>query len=164
MLKIRSIKPADRAEIYELMQQDTKFSSGEIQATLNRIDVHLFDTYQKLYIVIKAANDKNDLLGYAVYGADPNAADTYNIYNLVKSPLIGNNEILSQLLVYIEDEVKRKRGRIIISEISSNIYNEYYRRIYRRQNFKLSTKIKDFYSLGEDKLILFKNLTQNKLN
>jgi hypothetical protein len=158
MLKIKTIDARDRAKIYQIMQQDNTCKSGEIEATLHRIDLYLFDVHQRLYMIIKAEDEKKDLLGYAVFGADPNAAHTYHVYNLAKSQLVKSNGILIQLLDYIENEVSKKKGRIIYGELSSHLRDKNHYEIFTQHQYQLSSKIENFYSEGEHKLILFKNL------
>jgi hypothetical protein len=158
MLKIKPIEARDRARIYEMLQQEGRCTAGELESTLHKIDLKLFNAHQSLYMVIKGENEKYELMGYAVYGADPNAASTFHVYDLARSPVLNNDDILSQLLTFIENDVVKKKGRIIISEVSSNIRDSYHYQVYLKQNFHLTSEIKNFYSEGEHKLILSKNL------
>lgn len=159
MVKIRKINARDRGNIYELMQQDNKFKPGELEAILHRIDLYLFDTDQRLFRVIKAEDELKELVGYAVYGPDPQAVGTYQIYNLVHSPFVKNGEILLQLLQYIENDLLKKKGRIIVCEISSSFQNKHQFETYLKHNYNLSSVINNFYSAGEDKLILSKSFS-----
>jgi len=158
MIKIRDVKARDRGHIYELLQQDDRFKPGELEAILHRIDLNLFDTDQSLYKVIIAENRDKQLLGYAIYGPDPQATGTYQVYDLVQSPLIDDSEVLIRLLEYIEKELIRYKGRIIIIEISSHnrFRNQYV--TFIKNNYNLSSTVSNFYSEGEDKLIFAKSL------
>ena len=160
MVKIREIKAKDRGSIYELMQQDEKFKSAEREAILHRIDLYLFDADQRLYSVIVAEDNLKELLGYAVYGPDPQANGTYQVYNLVHSPFVKNGEVLVQLLQYIENDLLKKKGRIIVCEISSNYQYKNQFETYLKNDYHLSSVINNFYSAGEDKLILSKSFSQ----
>jgi hypothetical protein len=159
MVKIREIKARDRRNIYELMQQDEKFKPVEREAILHRIDLYLFDADQSLYRVIMAEDNLKELLGYAVYGPDPQAVGTYQIYNLVHSPFVKNGEVLLQLLQYIENDLLKKKGRIIVSEISSSVLYKNQFETYLKHDYCLSSVINNFYSTGEDKLILSKSFS-----
>jgi hypothetical protein len=157
MIKIREVKARDRGIIYELMQQDNKFKPGELEVILHRIDLYLFDADQRLFKVIVAEDQKKELGGYAVYGPDPQGDGTYQIYNLIHSPLIENGEILLHLLLFIENDLLKKKGRIIVYEISSGVQYRNQFETFMKHNFNLSSVINNFYSEGEDKLILSKN-------
>jgi hypothetical protein len=161
MLKIRDIKARDRGKIYDLMQLYELCKPGEIEAILHRIDFSLFDDEQRLYRVIIAENENKELMGYAVFGPDPQAVKTYQIYNLVPSPRIKNGEIIVNLLRYIEDKIVKYRGRIIVIELSSHFRYKNQYETYLKENYNLSSKINNLYSEGEDKLILAKNLASS---
>ena len=158
MIKIRDIQARDRGKIYELMQQDDKFKSAELEAMLYRIDLYLFDAEQRLFKVIIAENENKELIGFAIYGPDPRAYDTYQIHNLAHSPKLKDSGVLNNLLQYIESQLLKNRGRIIAVEISSNVRYKNQYETYLKNNFNLSSRINNFYSRGEDKLILSKFL------
>jgi len=160
MVKIREIKARDRGNIYELMQQEEKFKPVEREAILHRIDLFLFDADQRLYRVIVAEDNLKQLLGYAVYGPDPQAVGTYQVYHLIHSPFVKNGEVLVQLLEYIENDLLKKKGRIIVSEISSSFQYKNQFETYLKHDYHLSSVINNFYSAGEDKLILSKSFSQ----
>ncbi len=161
MIKIRDIKASDRVKIYELMQQDEKYKPRELEATLHRIDLYLFDADQRLFKVIIAEDHQKALMGYAVYGPDPQSVGTYQVYHLVHSPLVENGEIILNLLQYIENELLKYKGRIVVIEISSHFQYHHQYETCLKQNYHLSSTLNNFYSEGEDKLILAKNIGQN---
>ena len=158
MIKIRDIQARDRGKIYELMQQDDKFKSAELEAMLYRIDLNLFDAEQRLFKVIIAENENKELIGFAIYGPDPRAFDTFQIHNLDHSPKLKDSGVLNNLLQYIESQLLKNKGRIIVVEISSHIRYKNQYETYLKNNFNLSSRINNFYSHGEDKLILSKFL------
>jgi hypothetical protein len=164
MIKIREVKAKDRGSIYELMQIDDKYKSGEVNEILHRIDLYLFDADQQLFKVILAEDKLKELLGYAIYGPDPKANGTYQIYNLFRSPLVDNSEVILQLLMYIENDLFKSKGRIIVSELSSSFKYRNYVEIFLKQNYNLSSVVSSFYAEGEDKLILSKYISTSSEN
>lgn len=163
MMKIRGIRAKDRGNIYELLQIDDKFKPGEIEEILHQIDLYLFDTDQQLFKVILAEDKVKELIGYAVYGPDPQSNGTYKIYLLNHSPLIEDEDVLLRLLLFIEKDLSKIKGRRIVSELSSNYKYRTHFETYLKQNFDLSSVVSSFYSEGEDKLILSKYIgTVNK--
>ena len=106
-----------------------------------------------------AENVNKDLLGYAIYGPEPQADATYQVYNVVHSPLIKNGGILSELLQYIESDLLKNKVRILVFEISSHDRYKSQYEAFLKQNYNVSSIVSNFYSEGEDKLILAKNLS-----
>jgi hypothetical protein len=163
-MKIRELKAKDRGNIYELLQNDNKFKPGEIEEVLHQIDLFLFDTDQHLFKVILAEDKLKELVGYAVYGPDPQSNGTYKIYSLNHSPLTDDEDVLLRLLLFIEKDLSRINGRRIVCELSSNYKYRTHVETYFKQNFDLSSVVSSFYSEGEDKLILSKYIGSTNKN
>lgn len=159
MIKIRDIKAYDRGKLYEMMQQDKKYNTKQMVVILHRIDHFLFDPDQIIYRVIIAENENKKVIGCAVFGQDPQSKNSYQIYDIIESSQSNNGEILFSLLQYIENQLIKLKGRIVITEISSHFRykNEY--DVYLEQNYVLTSRISNFYSIGEDKLIFTKMLS-----
>jgi hypothetical protein len=158
MLKIRTINARDRIEIYKLVQQEDWFTPTEIEVMFDRIDTFLFESDQKKYCVIIMEDQKKNIQGYAVYGSEPETDRAYKIYRIVPPPLAKNNNILRTLLKFIEKDIQNKQGRIIFIELSSNLrYHSLYE-FYTSNHYELTSKVKNYFAPGEDKLILTKNL------
>jgi hypothetical protein len=161
MIKIREVKAKDRGHIYELMRIDEILKPGEVEEILHRIDLYLFDSDQQLFKVILAEDKLKELIGFAIYGPDPKASGTYQIYNLNQSPLIENGEVLLELILFIEKDLLKNKGRIIVCELSSSLKFRSHFETYLKQNFNLSSVVSSFYAEGEDKLILSKQIVSH---
>jgi ribosomal protein S18 acetylase RimI-like enzyme len=62
------------------------------------------------------------------------------------------------LLEYVEREVKEQGGRMLLVETSSQeSYGETIR-FYEKNSYQLVARIKDFYRIGDDKLVFSKVL------
>ena len=162
MTKIRIIKAHDRGKIYELIQRDDQYRPGEIEQILHLIDTFLFESDQKLYTVIIAENDHREILGFAVYGPDPASVGTFIVYKIMRFSSAHQEKIVPALLEYIEQEVKKNNGRIIVVEISSDVRWEPHYLILQKNNYKLSSRILDFYNKNEDKLVLSKIISNRQ--
>jgi len=155
MIKIRNMKANDRTKIYEILQQDDKYNPEQI---LHRIDLFLFDPYQRLYKVIIAEEDKKLVLGCLVFGPDPQAVNSYQIFNYIQSSIHNNNDVLFLLLKNVEKILLKRKTRIIISEISSHSRFKQEYETFIKLNYSVTSRINNFYSEGDNKLILTKNL------
>ena len=160
MIKIRISKAHDRGKIYELIQRDDQYRAGEIEQILHLIDTFLFESDQKLYSVIIAENGNREILGFAIYGPDPASVGTYIVYKIMKFSSAHHEKVVPALLDYIEQEVKKTNGRIIVVEISSDVRWEPHYLMLQKNNYKLSSRILDFYNKNEDKLVLSKIISK----
>jgi ribosomal protein S18 acetylase RimI-like enzyme len=87
--------------------------------------------------------------------------DTYFLYWIAVAPAMQNKGIGKILLQYVESEIFRKGGRLIIIETSSQTKYNPTQQFYLNNQYHLEARIKDFYRPGDDKLIFTKNLSLN---
>jgi ribosomal protein S18 acetylase RimI-like enzyme len=62
------------------------------------------------------------------------------------------------LLKFVEEEVARREGRLLLIETSSQETYGGTIQFYERTGYELVGKIRDYYKLGDDKLIFAKRL------
>ncbi|MEJ2536422.1 MAG: GNAT family N-acetyltransferase [Calditrichia bacterium] len=161
MVKIRKMIPQDRGKIYEILQQTHMFTMGEISVAMELIDTYLFNKEQNDYHIYIATENKDDLAGYVCFGPTPAAEGTFDLYWIAVAPALQNKGFGKILLQYVESEIYRKGGRLIIIETSSQTKYNPTQQFYLNNQYHLEARIKDFYRPGDDKLIFTKNLTLN---
>ncbi|OGU36760.1 MAG: hypothetical protein A2068_06590 [Ignavibacteria bacterium GWB2_35_6b] len=75
-------------------------------------------------------------------------------------PGIQNKGIGKILLEHAENFAKEKNGRLILAETSSREGYTGTRNFYIRNNYEVLSRIKDFYSVGDD-LVMFGKYLKN---
>ena len=83
---------------------------------------------------------------------------TYNLLAIGVSQDYQRKGIASRLMKYIEELLKRKDGRILIVETSSDIAQVSARNFYQKLGYNQEAVIRDFWKEGEDKVIFWKKL------
>lgn len=159
MFRIRKIKARDRDSIYKLLQQNEILNSREIELEIVRIDQVLFKTSKDKNWVIIAETTKNNLAGYASYGVEPMSKSTYHIYKILVSPLTKDKGVDDILLTFIEEDVKRRQGRLIVTEVSSADRHQCIRNFYLAHDYVHKSQIKSYYDQGVDQFYLVKELS-----
>jgi ribosomal protein S18 acetylase RimI-like enzyme len=81
------------------------------------------------------------------------------LYWIVVDPAVQKKGIGRYLLKYVEREVKKQGGRMLLIETSSQESYGATIRFYERSGYHLAARIKDFYRIGDDKLVFSKVLT-----
>jgi ribosomal protein S18 acetylase RimI-like enzyme len=158
MIKIKKMLPEYRGKVYEILQQTDFFTPAEIDVAMELIDIYLFNKSQTDYCISVAMDEENEVVGYFCYGPTPAAEGTFDLYWIAVSPTVQNRGIGKKLLNYVENEVERKGGRMIIIETSSQDKYGSTQQFYFRNNCVLEARIKDFYRVGDDRLIFVKRL------
>lgn len=155
MINIRKLKREDRPGILQMIRQTEMFTPAEVDVAMELLDANLNDPQQKDYL-ISVAEEAGKVLGYVCYGPTPATEGTFDLYWIVVSPEIQNKGIGKQLLKYVESEVLGNHGQLIIIETSSQ--EKYYptRQFYLRNDYQIAAQIKDFYRIGDDRVIFVK--------
>jgi ribosomal protein S18 acetylase RimI-like enzyme len=158
MITIRKLQADDRPVIQRILEETGMFTAREIDVALELIDIYLTQKDQKDYLIYVAETGSREALGYVCYGPTPVAEGTYDLYWIAVSPAAQRQGIGKQLLTFTEEEVRRKKGRLIIIETSSQEKYTSTQNFYLRTRYSLAARIKDFYRPGDDRLIYVKYL------
>jgi len=110
------------------------------------------------YHFIIAKNAKN-ILGFACYGHRPLTEGTYDFYWLGVDPAFQKQGVGRALLTQVENEIRDKKGYLIIIETSCLEAFSSPRTLYESFGFQLIAQIPDFYKLGDGLAIYTKNLS-----
>ncbi len=164
MISIRKMLPQDRSAIYEILQQTDMFTMPEISVAMELIDAFLFNKEQKDYFIFVVTTDHNEVVGYTCFGPTPATEGTFDIYWIAIAPYLQKKGIGKKLIKFVEKQIIEKNGRIIIIETSSQKKYALTQQFYLKNFYNLEARIKDFYCLGDDRLIFVKRLHQPNEN
>lgn len=83
---------------------------------------------------------------------------TYNLLAIGVSEEYQRKGFVSELMKHIEQLLRRKGGRLLIVETSSDIAQASARKLYQKLGYNLEAVIRDFWKEGEDKFVFWKTL------
>lgn len=157
-LNIRDVLPQDREFIVSIIKRTANFTAEEIDCAVELLDIYLNNPVQKDYNFLCAVDSNNKPIGYVCCGRVPLTDGTYDLYWIVIDPLHCGVGIGKRLVNYVADMLKEQSGRMLLAETSSkpNYYGT--RTFYERRGFLETARIKDFYKIGDDKIIYCMNL------
>jgi ribosomal protein S18 acetylase RimI-like enzyme len=92
------------------------------------------------------------------YGVVPLTDGVYDLYWIVVDPASQGKGFGRRLLDFVEKDVVRRGGRMLLIETSSQQTYEATIRFYQRSGYELAARIKNFYRVGDDKLVFSKEL------
>lgn len=136
------------------------FNDVEIETALELVDeaIHEGEASGYIFAVLEYGKNNPTLQGFACYGPTPLTEGVYDLYWIVVDRATRKKGSGRYLLEYVEREVKKQGGRMLLIETSSQ---ESYRetiRFYEKNCYQLAARIKDFYRIGDDKLVFSKVL------
>jgi len=97
-------------------------------------------------------------IGFACWGPTPCTIGTFDLYWLVVLPSSQGGGVASRLLTEAEADVLSRGGRQLIAETSSTDPYAPARRFYEARGFRAEARIRDFYRVGDDKVVYVKPL------
>jgi ribosomal protein S18 acetylase RimI-like enzyme len=158
LMKIRSLARKDKAALLSMLIKTKAFTSKEIDVAMELVDIVLKDKDQKDYKVHCSVNDQEKLVGYICYGPSPMTEGTFDLYWIAVDPECQKQGVGSRLVDYLEGEIRKVQGRMILADTASISEYEETRRFYLRTGFREVARITDYYYPGNDRITFCKRL------
>ena len=154
---IRPMVRQDKSTVMDMLRTIREFTAEEVAVAEELVDAYLEAPATSGYLVFVAEVD-SVLTGYVCYGPTPLTKGTWDIYGVAVDPGGPGLGVGRALMAFTEGKIKESQGRLVIVETSGRPDYDKTRRFYRSLDYKVAARIIDFYSLGDDKLILEKRL------
>jgi GNAT superfamily N-acetyltransferase len=151
----------DKDAVLGLVRATGFFTPDEVGVAEELIDIYLGRPDQKDYgvVVVEDEGDKAAAgmpVGYMTWGPTPLAEDAYDLYWMAVAPSQQGKGRGKELVRWLEAEVGRRNGRVIIIETSSQPKYHGTRQFYIDLGYKEVARVPDFYRTGDDRVIYAK--------
>ena len=151
-IHLASLQPSHRSRLDTSVRASSVFAEAEIAVALE-----LFDATDDDYEFI-GAFDGSLLVGFACFGPTPSTERTYDLYWIAVHPEAQRTGAGAALMTEVERRLAERDARMVIVETSSRPAYEPTRRFYDRRGYRESARIQDFYTPGDDRLVLTKRV------
>jgi len=155
-MDIRPIEEKDREPIAALIRRIETFSPQEVEVASELAHTAL-QKGNTDYAIIVADRD-GQLVGYICYGPTPMTEDTYDLYWIASAPEVRGQGVGAALVSAMEGDLRRRNGRLIRVETSATEAYGPTRGFYASMKYGEEARIRDFYKVGDDLIILTKRL------
>jgi len=146
----------DKAPVLGLVRATGFFTDAEVGVAEELVDIYLDRPGQKDYDVVVVENDEKAVAGYMTWGPTPLAEGAYDLYWMAVAPSEQGRGRGKELVRWLEAEVGKRDGRVIIIETSSQPKYHGTRQFYIDLGYKEVARIPDFYRAGDDRVIYAK--------
>jgi GNAT superfamily N-acetyltransferase len=155
---IRSaVKPEDVQVVREIVTSTNFFHDYEIDVAVELIEEALAKGKESGYnFLFVEVDDKT--VAYSCFGLIPCTKSSYDLYWIVVHHDFRGHGIGKNLLKLTEQAAREMGGSGIYAETSSQLLYEPTRRFYLSNNYTEEARLKDFYNLGDDKLVYSRRL------
>jgi GNAT superfamily N-acetyltransferase len=157
-MNVRPTERSDYDSIRSLVIATEVFNQDEIDIAVELLDIYLNDPDQQDYEMYTAVDDDKRVLGYICIGPTPATAATYDLYWVAVTPDVQAKGIGTLLLNHVEQELKKRNGRLLVAETSSTSKYQKTRAFYERKGFQMLAHIKEYYKPDDDLIIYGKYL------
>ncbi len=162
-MRIRPFEPKDRARVHEILVGVARFTEDEVRAAVDLADQsadHPEKGEYLAYVLEEPESGPNRMVqGYVCYGPTPKADGVFDLYWIAVDPRQQGQGFGQLMLRFVENEVRRQRGRMLLIETSSKASYAPTLRFYQRSGYDEISRIKDFYRIECDKVVFCKKLT-----
>jgi ribosomal protein S18 acetylase RimI-like enzyme len=107
---------------------------------------------------ILVADRDGTLVGYICYGPTPMTEGTYDLYWIASDPTVRGQGIGASLIAGMEGDLRRLQARLIRVETSATEAYGPTRGFYASMKYMEEARIRDFYKVGDDLIMLTKRL------
>ncbi|MGB9893572.1 MAG: GNAT family N-acetyltransferase [Candidatus Saccharicenans sp.] len=153
---LRPMVKTDRQPVLDLIRATGFFTPEEIQVAEELIDIYLNNPAQRDYFIVVVENEWQKVAGYLTYGPTPLTEGTWDLYWIAVSPEDQGRGYGQRLVNWLEEEVKKKKGRLILIETSSQPKYQPTRKFYEKLGYAEIARIPDYYRPGDDRVIFGK--------
>lgn len=157
-MNIRIVEPSDRDRIHEILIAVARFTEEEVRCAIELVDEAITEPEKGEYLV-HVLDDSGAVQGYVCFGATPLTDGVFDLYWIAVDPRRQGQGFGQVLLRFVENEVKKQHGRMLLIETSSKDSYGPTLRFYERSGYDEISRIKDFYRVEDDKIVFCKKLT-----
>jgi ribosomal protein S18 acetylase RimI-like enzyme len=153
------MRPGDREHIRGLVIAAGNFNASEVETAVELADEALAkgDASGYFFLLLEEDAGERAVRGYACYGPVPLTVGTYDLYWIVVDPATQGRGYGRRLLEAVERRIEGLGGRKLLIETSSQESYAGTIRFYERSGYGLAARIRDFYKVGDDKLVFSKD-------
>jgi D-alanine-D-alanine ligase len=154
---INQPRPNESEMLVALTEATGFFNAEEVSIVREMLDSFFEnpDSGEYLWIVDRDAPDAVPL-GYACYGPASMAVGTYDLYWIAVDKAHQDKKIGSALLQHLEQDLARRGARQLYIETSDKPMYAPTRAFYERRGYALVAHFRDYYDIGDGKVIYFK--------
>ena len=146
-----------KSAVMDILRVTSEFKPMEVDTAEDLIDFYLKDGLSSGYHHL-AAITESEVTGYICYGPTPLTESTWDVYWMAVTPGKKGQGIGTSLLRTAENEISKRKGRIILIETSDIASYEPTRKFYEHMGYEVISRIPDFYASGDGLVVFHKRL------
>lgn len=156
-LYVRPAVSSDRAVITNILKNTPEFAPVDFKVACELLDAYIEDPKGSGYPTF-VAECGGSIAGYICFGPTPLTEGVWDIYWIAVGRSMRGMGIGRALIEFVETEVRKLGGRMLLIETSSSGPYQPARQLYLRMGYRIAATVSDFYKDGDDKVVFQKKL------
>ena len=154
-VRLGPLAPDHRDQLEAVVRATNVFAEEEVAIALELFDDAISGGPDYEFI---GAFEGDHLIGYACFGATPSTDNTFDLYWIAVHPSAQRSGAGGVLMSEVERRLQRRRARLLVVETSSRADYAPTRHFYQKRGYEQAAQLRDFYALGDDRIVLTKHL------
>jgi len=154
---LRPAQPDDTAALKQLTQETGFFKPHEIETLQEVLDDYHAASHAEGDVCQTLELD-GELVGFVYFGPAPMTLGTWELWWIVVKKNVQARGLGGEMLRFVEEEVRRRQGRVLFIDTSSQPLYEPTLRFYLKHGYEQHAVLKDFYAAGDSKIVFRKGL------
>ena len=155
---IRPTIPSDTPVLRTIADETGVFKPHEIVALHEVLDDFHAENHGEGHRSVTYEHH-GQIAGFAYYAPAAMTDRTWYLYWIAVSKHIQARGIGAALLKYVEEDIRKQNGRILLIETSSLPHYDLTRRFYIKHHYDQEAVLRDFYADADDMVVFRKRLT-----
>jgi ribosomal protein S18 acetylase RimI-like enzyme len=152
---LRELRTSDLPELERILTATEAFTAAEVEVAMELLEIVIKDSAQDDYEVA-VAEALGRVAGYVLFGPVAATVGSFDLYWIAVDPAAQGTGVGQRLMEHVEEEARKRGGRMICLETSSQGGYSRTRSFYERAGYLLESRIRDFYKPGDDRLTYVK--------
>ncbi|MCM2265476.1 MAG: GNAT family N-acetyltransferase [Desulfuromonadales bacterium] len=152
---LRELRADDLVELKRILAATEAFTPAEVDVAMELLEIVIKEPAQRDYEVA-VAEALGKVAGYVLFGPVPATVGNFDLYWIAVDPAAQGTGVGQRLLEHVEAEVRKRSGRMVCLETSSQGGYSRTRSFYEKAGYLLESSIRDFYKPGDDRLTYVK--------
>jgi GNAT superfamily N-acetyltransferase len=154
---IRPVRPEDTPRLLKLTEGTGVFKPRDIQALREVLDDFHAENHAHDHYCVTYERD-GQVIGYAYYALASMTDRTWYLWWIAVDKQTQSRGVGKELLRYVEDEARKRNGRVLFIETSSVPAYEPTRQFYLRTGYDQEAVLRDLYADGDSMVVFRKRL------
>jgi len=152
---LRKLRADDLLELERILAATEAFTPAEVEVAMELLEIVIKEPAQRDYEVA-VAEALGKVAGYVLFGPVPATVGNFDLYWIAVDPAAQGTGVGQRLIEHVEEEVRKRGGRMVCLETSSQGGYSRTRSFYEKAGYQLESRIRDFYKPGDDRLTYVK--------